>query len=197
MGKLYYYYGTMSSAKSATLLMKAHQFESSGQKCLILKSTFDTRSNGTVKSRIGLEKECVLIHEDDNIDVIIRNYARLFNTKYVFIDEVQFLPKHMIKALWDVTRDKKFDINVFCFGLKTDYMNQLFETSKELFVYADYIEELKSMCKCCKNKATTHLRIVDGQVVKSGDIFNVGDCTGEERYVSVCQECYECPPSNV
>ena len=32
MGKLYYFYGTMSSGKSLNLLAKAHQFKNSGMK---------------------------------------------------------------------------------------------------------------------------------------------------------------------
>lgn len=197
MSKLHFFYGTMASAKSATLLMKAHQFESTGEKCLVLKPSFDTRTDGTIKSRIGLERKCVLINEDDDIGTIIRNYARLFGTKHVFIDEVQFLKPHMIKDLWEVTKDKNFDISVFCFGLKTDYLNNIFETSIQLLIYADSIEELKSMCRFCNNKATTHLRVIGDRVIKQGTSYHVGDCIGNERYISVCQECYQHPPKNL
>ena len=42
MGKLRYFCSCMSSMKSATLLMKSHQFES-GAKVILLKPSFDTR----------------------------------------------------------------------------------------------------------------------------------------------------------
>lgn len=195
MGKLYYYYGTMASAKSATLLMKAHQFSSTGEKCLLLKPGFDTRTNSTIKSRIGVERECVNILEEDNVYQMIGNYIRLYRYKFIFIDEVQFLTKEQIFQLWKLTRNKEFNVSIFTFGLKTDYMNNLFDASKELLIYADDIHELKSMCKYCSKKATTHLRIVGDKVVRHGEQNIVGDNVGKERYVSVCQECFHNPPT--
>ncbi|MEG1482529.1 thymidine kinase [Clostridium sp.] len=194
MGKLYYYHGTMASAKSATLLMKAHQFETTGEKCILLKPSFDTRTHGTIKSRIGLEKECALIAQGDNLYQVIGNYVRLYGYRYVFIDEVQFLTKEQIFQLWRLTRNRSFNISIFAFGLKTDYMNRLFGASSELLVMADDVHELKSMCKFCSKKATTHLRVVDGVVIKSGEQNIVGDNIGEERYISVCQDCFHEPP---
>ena len=52
MSKLRYFYGTMASAKSSNLLMKVHQFEESGAKCLLLKPSKDDRVQGEIYSRI-------------------------------------------------------------------------------------------------------------------------------------------------
>ena len=190
MGKLYYYYGTMNSSKSANLLMKAHQFEESGAKCLLLKPRFDIRDKGVVASRVGLSKEALLIGEDDNVYEMVIKKCRETKYNYIFIDEVQFLSKEQIKQIWEISTCKEYSLGVFCFGLRTDYLNKLFEASAELLVYADEIHELKAMCRFCKKKATTHIRVVNGKVIKEGVSTIVGDVVGEERYESVCQSCY-------
>ncbi len=190
MGKLYYYYGTMNSSKSANLLMKAHQFEESGARCLLLKPRFDIRDKGCVASRIGLSKEALLIGENDNVFEMAIEECKKNKYNYVFIDEVQFLSKEQIKQIWQLSRYKEQSISVFCFGLRTDYLNKLFEAIAELIVYADEIHELKAMCRFCKSKATTHIRIVNGKVIREGKSTIVGDVVGEERYESVCQNCY-------
>ncbi|MGL5346822.1 MAG: thymidine kinase [Peptostreptococcaceae bacterium] len=190
MGKLYYYYGTMNSSKSANLLMKAHQFEESGAKCLLLKPRFDIRDKGVVASRIGLSKDALLIGEDDNVYEMVIKKCSETKYNYIFIDEVQFLSKEQIRQIWEISTCKEYSLGVFCFGLRTDYLNKLFEASAELIVYADEIHELKAMCRFCKKKATTHIRVVNGKVVKEGVSTIVGDVVGEERYESVCQSCY-------
>lgn len=190
MGKLYYYYGTMNSSKSANLLMKAHQFEESGARCLLLKPRFDVRDEGVIASRVGLSKEAMLIGENDDIYEMVIDECIENNYNYIFIDEVQFLSKEQIKQIWDISRNKKHNVSVFCFGLRTDYLNKLFEAITDLIVYADEIHELKAMCRFCKNKATTHIRIVNNKVIKEGKSTIVGDVVGEERFESVCQNCY-------
>ena len=190
MGKLYYYYGTMNSSKSANLLMKAHQFEESGAKCLLLKPRFDIRDEGVIASRVGLSKEALLIGENDDIFEMVIDKCRENKYNYIFIDEVQFLSREQIKQIWDISRNKEHSVSVFCFGLRTDYLNKLFEAVADLIVYADEIHELKAMCRFCKSKATTHIRVVNNKVIKEGKSTIVGDVVGDERYESVCQNCY-------
>ena len=81
-------------------------------------------------------------------------------------------------------------MDIFCYGLKLSYNNKLFEASEELLILADTVEEIKSMCSRCNNKATTHLRLIDNTPVFEGKDKIVGDVTGTERYESVCQVCY-------
>ena len=50
---LEFYYGTVNSAKTLTMLAKAHAWKSTGKKVCIVKPAMDTRSAG-VSSRVGL-----------------------------------------------------------------------------------------------------------------------------------------------
>lgn len=198
-GKLYYFYGTMSSLKSGQLICKQHQFEQSGSTTFVLKPSFDTRSNGTIKSRaIKTELPCYVFDEDTNLLTFIFSLMGQHLSKggalhdvCVFIDEINFATKEHIQQLWELSRSR-YNIKVFCYGLKTNYLNELFEASEELMVLADTVEEIKSKCSTngCTNKATTHILYMGDTPYIEGNGLNVGDIEGEERYSSVCQECY-------
>ena len=67
-GKLYYFYSTMNAGKSATLILKEYQFRQSGSTTFVLKPSFDTRSEGTIKSRaIKTELPCHVFDKDTNL----------------------------------------------------------------------------------------------------------------------------------
>ena len=69
----------------------------------------------------------------------------------------------------------------------------MFESVKRLMVLADTVEEIKSKCsvKGCENKATTHVRYCNGEVVMDGSGIKVGDVEEQiDYYMSVCQTCY-------
>ena len=191
MKKLRYYYGTMNSMKSATLLMKAHQFEQAGCKVFLFKPAFDNRDYGEIRSRaIQYGRECTIFSKDVNlIDLVLKKMDINVNDRVVlFFDEINFMTKEQIKQLWILS--KHHNIDVFCYGLKLTYKNRMFEASEELLILADTVEEIKSMCSKCDNKATTHLRLIDDTPVFEGKDKIVGDVIGTERYESVCQVCY-------
>lgn len=191
MKKLRYYYGTMNSMKSATLLMKAHQFEISGCKVFLFKPAFDSRDYGEVKSRaIQYGRECRVFTKDVDILEMVLDIPDIKNNDRVvlFFDEINFMTKEQIRQLW--TLSKYHNMDIFCYGLKLSYNNRMFEASEELLILADTVEEIKSMCSRCGNKATTHLRLVNDIPVFEGNDKIVGDVTGTERYESVCQVCY-------
>lgn len=180
--KLYYIYGTMNSAKSLNLLAKAHQFEETGSKVLLLKPSFDTRTKNTIKTRVGLEKPCIVIGENQNIAECISGHL---DCDTIFVDECQFLSVEQIEQLWILSRS--LNKRIFCYGLKTDFNNNLFDASARLLVLADKVEELISKCQFCGSKATTHKK-VGGDMTKN----EVGDINSDSsvRYESVCQTCY-------
>ena len=195
MKKLRYFYGTMASAKSSNLLMKAHQFETSGGECLLFKPSVDTRVKGKIYSRIIPSRDCITIGEKDNIVKIVYDIEDFYLSKpdFIFVDEVQFLTKKQIQQLWYLAH--KYEIDVYCYGLKLDYKNQLFPAAEELLIMADTVEEIKSKCCYCSKKATTHLRYVNGEVIKQGETINIDNISKNkeivEEYKSVCQDCWQ------
>lgn len=190
MAKLYFKYGPMESAKSALLLMEAYSFESRNIGVLCMKPSIDDRDGAvnSIKSRVGLEKECIVIYPDYNIFKIVSNIIDASDMKiqWILVDESQFLKVHHIEELRAIV--DKYDINVICYGLRTDFQTQLFEGSKRLFELADDIEEMKISCACGR-KAIFNARFNEnGQIVVNGEQILIG---GEDVYKPMCSKCYK------
>lgn len=186
MGKLYFYYGAMGSSKSAQLLMNAHSFEERNVGFVCLKPSIDTRDGqGIIKSRVGIQRECIFVKKEDNvrniIDDIISDNKKV---QWVLVDESQFLTSEQVEQLANVVDD--FDINVICYGLRTDFRTKLFEGSQRLMELADTIEEIKISCSC-GNKA-----IINARMDKQGNVITEGEqiMLGDSEYVSLCRKCY-------
>lgn len=187
-GKLYFRYGTMGSAKTALLLTTAYNFEERNMDYLCMKPVVDTReSSNVIRSRIGIERECVWIYASTNL----YEYAReLYRTEgrivdWFLIDEAQFLSTEQVDQLSRIVDE--IGSNVICFGLRTDFQTHLFEGSRRLFEIADTIDEIKSTCNC-GHKTIVNARIDgEGRIVTEGDQVEIG---GNERYVAVCRNCW-------
>lgn len=193
MSKLFYYYGSMASAKTLRLLSTAYNFEEKGVQIMVLKPALDTRDGeGIIRSRAGLERKCIMIDKDVNLYKAIKAYknvldAQLESLKWVIIDECQFLTEEQVDQLSDVV--DFLDISVMCFGLRTDFQSRLFPGSKRLFEIADDIEEIKSTCECGENKTSINARFDEnGEIIIEGSQVEIG---GNERYRAICRRCWK------
>ena len=188
MGKLYFRYGVMGSAKSATLLMQKYAFEEAGFHVCVIKPSTDTRDTGEVKSRInGLSSGCVIVEPYFNLSTLIDHFFGYSkNIKWVLADECQFFTEKQIDEMRDIC--DKTDINVMCYGLRTDFQTKLFPGSKRLMEIADTIEEIKSSCPFCGKKAIVNARYdkLTDSVVTEGNQIMIGD----DIYVPMCHDCY-------
>lgn len=186
MAQLYFKYGTMNSGKTIEILKVAHNYEEQGKRVLIMTSAVDTRDGvGMVSSRIGMRREALAIDDDFDVFGFIQEEQKQEELYCVLIDEAQFLKRHHVFALARVVDE--LDIPVMAFGLKNDFRNELFEGSKYLLLFADKIEEIKTICHYCSKKATMVLRIQDGHPMYDGEQIQIG---GNETYVSVCRRHY-------
>lgn len=183
MAKLYFRYGTMNSAKSLNLIAVAHSYKSQGKNVLVMKPALDKRFHHTeITSRAGLSIKCdMLIETADNLSSIDTNNK----PDCVIIDESQFLDEDMVDRLRILATI--YDIPVICYGLKTDFRTRLFAGSKRLIEVADKIEEIKTVCNRCNNKALFNIRIHNGQMVIEGSQIVLG---AEDLYESICPWCY-------
>ena len=186
---LKYYYGTMASGKSASLLMNAYQKKINNVDNIVLKPN-EKRDKSKIKSRVGLERDCLVFKSTTDLYTFIKNLRDNMDVKYFYIDECQFLTPKQVHQLWECTRE--LGVQICCFGLKTNFKNELFEGVKTLMVYADSIQELepKSVCKYCEENATTHLLIVNNEPVLEYPEKFEGDVKGNIRYECVCQKCW-------
>jgi len=188
MAKLSFLYGAMNAGKSAQLQLKAHNYEERNVPYVILKSSIDTRDgDNVVHSRPLGDKQCISVKATENIFSLISNIlSEKGKLKYILVDEAQFLSEKQVDQLSDVV--DYLDINVICYGLRTDFKTKLFSGSKRLFEIADTIDEIKSTCSC-GDKNLFNARIDgDGNIVTEGSQIEVG---GEERYLAVCRKCYK------
>ena len=191
--KLYYRYGVMGSSKSLRLLVTAHDFDEKSIPIIVLKPSIDTRDGGNkVKSRVGLERDSVEISPDTDIYHAVNEYNHIRLSlgnkpvQWILVDECQFLTEKQIDELAAIVDD--MDINVKCYGLRTDFMSRLFPASKRLMEIADDIKEVKSLCKCGR-KASINARIdKDGNVITEGEQIEVG---GDEKYEAMCRKCWK------
>lgn len=189
MAQLFFKYGAMNSGKSIEILKVAHNYEEQNKSVLIFTSGIDTRDEiGYVSSRIGLRRKAIPIFDDTDVYQIVKEYRP--KPYCVLVDEAQFLKKEHVLQLADIV--DYLNTPVMAFGLKNDFKNDLFEGSQYLLLYADKIEEMKTICWFCERKATMNLRIDDnGKPVYSGEQIQIG---GNDKYYPVCRRCHANPP---
>ena len=184
MAQLYFRYGAMNSGKSIEVVKVAHNYEEQNRAVRIYTSGVDDRDGvGYVSSRTGMRRAATPITEDTNIFEDIK--AADEKIWCILIDEAQFLTKEHVLQLTKIVDE--LNIPVMTFGLKNDFMNNLFEGSKYLLLYAEKIEEIKTICWYCGKKAIMNLRISDGKPVYEGEQIQIG---GNESYFPVCRNHY-------
>lgn len=185
MAQLYYRYSTMNAGKSIELIKVAYNYEERGKRVLVLIPAVDNRyGKGMVSSRIGVSREAIIINDETNILKLFMEENTKVKIDCVLLDECQFLKKHHVQELVEIV--DSCDTPVLAYGLKNDFRNELFEGSYYMLVYADKIEEIKTICWCGR-KATMVARIVDNKFVKTGEQIVIG---GNEMYVSLCRKHY-------
>lgn len=192
MAQLYFRYASMNAGKSIELIKIAHNYEEQGKRVLVFNSELDDRfGRNVVASRVGLTKEAIPFNPTTSIkDIVLRENGDSSEDRLhcILIDEGQFLTEKQVIELTQIV--DYMDIPVIVFGLKNDFMNNLFEGSRALLIYADKIEELKTVCWFCDKKATMVLRVIDGKPVYSGEQVMIG---GNDSYIPVCRKCYSNP----
>ena len=174
----------MGASKSLDLIRAEYNYRERGLETIVFTPATDTRSDGKIKSRIGLSVDAIVVKKTDSIFEITRNkLSNGHNIRAVFVDEVHFLQANQIDQLGMIA--DTFGISVLSYGLRTDFRSKLFPASKRLLEIADEIEEIKAMCECGK-KAICNARFINGEPTKTGEQIFVGD----QEYKSFCRGCY-------
>lgn len=194
MGKVFYYYGTMKSSKTANLLMVYHNYMEKGIKPILVKPSQDTRSGDTiVSSRVGIEEEATYSvgkeHPKEIAGYILA--TAMEQDRPILLDECQFFSPEFINALClgnsiRVKGDASENGIIMAYGLLTNFGGKLFEGSKAWLENADDIREVKTICDYCGKKATHNLLLVDGKPyfdTSKGDTI-----IGDTNYKVVCSD---------
>lgn len=186
MADLKFFYGCMGSAKTLRLLTTAYNFEEKGIPFLVYKPKLDTRDGlNIIRSRAGLERDCVSVDGNFNFLNEVTEITKEYQAKFILIDEAQFLTAEQVDQLSLIVDN--LNINVFCYGLRTDFKTNLFEGSRRLFEIANDLEEIPSMCECGKRTLVNARFDELGNVIFDGEQVQIG---GNESYKSICRKCY-------
>jgi thymidine kinase len=182
MAKLYFYYASMNAGKSSTLLQADFNYRERGMRTMLWTAQIDDRSEGMVRSRIGLEADAHRYTAETDLHGAVSAAHRAEPIDCVLIDEAQFLTREQV---WQCARlADEVCIPVVCYGLRTDFQGELFPGSAALLGIADKLVELKGVCHCGR-KATMNLRVdASGAAVQEGAQTEVG---GNDRYVALCR----------
>ena len=186
MAKLYFNYSTMNAGKSTLLLQAPHNYRERGMQTYLITAQMDTRfGQGKIASRIGIEEEADTFNPQEDLFEKIKLKLSESKISCIFIDEAQFLTRDQVWALARAVDD--LEIPIICYGLRVDFMGELFPGSAALLALADEMREIRTICHCGK-KATMVVRLDStGQAVTSGDQVQIG---GNETYLSLCRKHY-------
>ncbi len=183
MAKLYFYYSAMNAGKTTTLLQSSHNYAERGMTTLLLKPLIDDREGlNVIRSRVGLEAEAMNFEKDDNLLQTIEAQHKTKSLNCVLVGEAQFLTRDQVIQLGDVV--DRLEIPVLCYGLRTDFLGELFEGSRSLLAWADELREIKTVCHCGKKAIMTVRLNEEGKPLQAGEQIQIG---GNESYVSMCR----------
>ena len=174
MAELHFFTGTMDSGKSTLALQTNHNHAARGRHGRIF-TTHDRAGEAQVSSRLGLTHGALEVTPGfDFWRYVVDALTAGARIDYLICDEAQFYTAEQIDALAKVVDELQID--VFCFGILTDFRTRLFEGSARLVELADRTELLQVEALCwCGKRATHNARTEDGVMITEGEVIVVGD----------------------
>ena len=169
MAILRFSFGTMGSGKS-TVALQIHHNLANRQLFGLLLTTND-REGRQVTSRLGVAAPAIEVSPEVDLFALARANWPIH---YMICDEVQFYTPEQCEELAQVVDD--LEIDVYAFGLLTDFRGELFAGTKRMLELADEHISLQVEARCwCGARATHNARVVNGAVVYEGETVMVGD----------------------
>lgn len=191
MAELVFFSGTMDCGKSTLALQTDHNHSSRGRAGLVF-TQMDRAGTSVLSSRLGLRVDAIEV--DASLDlrqVVVGHLSAGGRLDYLICDEAQFYTEAQVEQLADVVDE--FGIDVYAFGITTDFRTRLFPGSARLIELADRVEVLQVAALCwCGRRGTHQARTVDGAIVRDGDQVVVGDVdagsAGQIAYEVLCRD---------
>jgi len=189
MASLIYYSGTMNSGKS-TLALQTHYNHQVRGRSGLLYTRLDRSGEPVITSRLGISAVAVEVTPETDIyrDVTDR-LSTGTHIDYLICDETQFYTPTQIDQLARLV--DLIGIEVYAFGITTDFRTQLFPGTARLLELADDIitSPVPSLC-WCGARGTHQARLVDGVMVMEGDLVVVGDTSTDDAvsYEVLCRK---------
>lgn len=196
MAQLVFFAGTMDSGKSTLALQMDHNHAARGRDGVIY-SRNDRAGKAVLSSRLGLAVPAVEVTDGTDFwDEVVRRRTGGARVDYLICDEVQFYTEAQVEQLARLVDE--MGVDVFGFGITTDFRTRLFPGSARMLELADRVERLQVEALCwCGARATHNARTVGGVMVTEGEQVVVGDtaepgetpgaAAGEVGYEVLCR----------
>lgn len=174
MAELIFFTGTMDSGKSTLALQTNHNHRMRGRVGRIF-TTHDRAGDNIVSSRLGLAHPALQVTEELHFfRYVVDELTSGARIDFLVCDEAQFYSADQIDQLAKVVDELQID--VFAFGILTDFRTRLFPGSARLVELADRTLVLQVEALCwCGQRATHNARLEDGAMVVEGEVIVVGD----------------------
>ncbi|MCW2797809.1 thymidine kinase [Nocardioides sp.] len=174
MAELTFWTGSMDSGKSTLALQTNHNHAARGRVGRMFTS-HDRAGEALISSRLGLTHEATEVPAGFNFwRYVVDELTQGGRIDYLICDEAQFYSPDQIDQLAKVVDELQVD--VFCFGILTDFRTRLFPGSARLVELADRTEVLQVEALCwCGKRATHNARTENGVMVTEGEVIVVGD----------------------
>lgn len=167
-------YGPMDCGKSTLALQINHNHARQGRRGMLLVR-HDRSGAARITSRIGITREATEIGADSDLRQLVRGqWVAGRQVDYLIVDEAQFLSPAQVDQLAELADEVRLD--VYCFGIATDFQSRLFPGARRLFELADELQPVQVEVLCwCDAPGRFNARVRDGEVVRDGETVVVAD----------------------
>jgi thymidine kinase len=171
---LRFFHGPMDCGKSTLALQVDHNQSRQGRHGLLLTQG-DRSSAPQISSRVGLCRAAVEISADVDLRLLVRDrWAVGQRVDYLIVDEAQFLDPAQVDQLAELVDESHVD--VYAFGLTTDFRARLFVGTQRLMELADDVQRIQVEVLCwCGLPGQLNARVVDEVMVREGATVVVAD----------------------
>jgi thymidine kinase len=180
MAELQFFTGTMDSGKSTLALQTNHNHAARGRVGRIF-TTHDRAGEAILSSRLGLEHDALEVTDAfDFWRYVVDSLTHGARIDYLICDEAQFYTPAQVDQLARIVDELQID--VFAFGILSDFRTELFAGSRRLVELADRTQVLQVEALCwCGKRATHNARTENGEMITEGEVIVVGDVDERDR----------------
>jgi thymidine kinase len=185
---LAFFHGPMDCGKSTLVLQIDHNQSRQGRHGLLLVR-HDRSGPARISSRLGMSRAALEVADGMDLrELVADRVVAGSRVDYLIVDEAQFLDPEQVEQLAELVDHASLD--VYAFGISTDFRGRLFPGSQRLLELADSVQQLQVEVLCwCGRPGRLNARVVGGRVVRAGDTVLVADTGGEAEvhYQVLCR----------
>jgi len=185
---LKFFWGPMDCGKSTMALQMNYNHARQGRQGLVL-TRIDRSLGPQVTTRIGLAHTATEVTDDLDLRALVRGrWSDGVRVDYLICDEASFYTVDHVEQMAELV--DSYDVDVFAFGLATDFRSCLFPAAQRLFELADEVTRIPVEVLCwCGRQGQLNARVVDGRVARQGEQVVIGDTVDHARvrYQVLCR----------